>query len=66
MERIEEYSRLIDEMAWYGRGDIFQIAKLAKELGRNYTEDLAERKKLLIDSSGGVERQNSFYLYYKN
>ena len=50
MMKIEEYSRLIDEFAWYGKGDIFTIAKAAKELGRDYTDDIAERKKQLIDS----------------
>lgn len=44
MDKLTEYSRLIDEFAWYGKGDIFQIAKLAKALNRNYTEDIANRK----------------------
>lgn len=41
---LEEYSRLLDSIAWYGKSDILELAKLAKKLGRNYTEDLAERK----------------------
>ena len=49
-ERLEAYSRLLDSIAWYNQGDIFQLAKMAKELGRNYTLDLVERKKLLQDS----------------
>ena len=49
-ERLEAYSRLLDSIAWYNQGDIFQLAKMARELGRNYTEDLTERKKLLLDS----------------
>lgn len=44
MDKLTEYSRMIDNFAWYGEGDIFQIAKFAKQLGRNYTEDIAERK----------------------
>jgi len=44
MDKLTEYSRLIDNFAWYGEGDIFKIAKLAKELNRNYTEDIANRK----------------------
>ena len=49
-ERLEAYSRLLDSIAWYNQGDISQLAKMARELGRNYTLDLAERKKLLLDS----------------
>jgi len=44
------YSRMLDEVAWYDNGDIFELAKLAKQLNRNYTIDLAERKKQLLDS----------------
>lgn len=44
---LEEYSRLLDSIAWYRKGDIFELAKLAKSLGRNYTQDLAERKQAL-------------------
>lgn len=47
---LAEYSRMLDEYAWYGKGDIIAIAKAAKELGRNYMDDIAERKKMLIDS----------------
>lgn len=50
MDKLTEYSRLIDDFAWYGKGDIFKIAKLAKELGRNYTEDIANRKLQAIQS----------------
>ena len=49
-EKLTAYSRLLDSIAWYNKGDIFQLAKMAKELGRNYTVDLAERKKLMLDS----------------
>ncbi len=49
-KKLEAYSRLLDSIAWYNQGDIFQLAKMARELGRNYTLDLAERKKLLLDS----------------
>lgn len=50
MDKLKEYSRMIDEFAWYGKGDIFAIAKLAKQLGRNYTEDIANRKLQLLES----------------
>lgn len=46
-DKLEEYSRLLDSIAWYRQGDIFELAKLAKSLGRNYTQDLAERKQAL-------------------
>lgn len=41
---LSDYSRMIDDFAWYNKGNIFAIAKLAKRLGRNYMQDLAERK----------------------
>ena len=47
-DKLEKYSRLLDELAWYRKGDIFELAKLAKSLGRNYTQDLAERKQALL------------------
>lgn len=49
-ELIARYSRMLDNIAWYGNGDIFELAKLAKQLNRNYTIDLAESKKQLLDS----------------
>lgn len=49
-KKLEAYSRLLDSIAWYNKGDIVKLAKMAKELGRNYTEDLTERKKLMLDS----------------
>lgn len=49
-ELIARYSRMLDNIAWYGNGDIFELAKLAKRLNRNYTIDLAESKKQLLDS----------------
>ena len=48
--KIEEYSRMVDEFSWYNKGDVFVIAKAAKELGRDYMQDIAESKKMLIDS----------------
>ena len=51
MKAIEEYSRMIDEMAWYGKGSILEIGKLAKKLNRNYMQDLAERKKIFIEAN---------------
>lgn len=50
MDKLMEYSRMIDEFAWYGKGDIFKIAKLAKKLGRNYTDDIANRKLQALQS----------------
>lgn len=47
--RIKECFRTIDELAWCGKADIFNIAKAAKSLGRSYTEDIADRKRLMID-----------------
>ncbi|WP_041914919.1 hypothetical protein [Selenomonas ruminantium] len=50
MERtklLEEYSRLLDSIAWYNRGDVLELAKMAKKLGRSYMQDLAERKQAL-------------------
>lgn len=41
---LEEYSKAIDSMAWYGEGNLVEIAKLARQLGRSYTVDIAERK----------------------
>ena len=50
MKDIEKYSRMIDDFAWYGKGDIFEIAKLAKRLNRNYMEDITERKKMVLNT----------------
>ena len=52
---LEEYSRLLDSIAWYNKGDVLELAKLAKKLGRNYTEDLAERKSALADIAADDE-----------
>ena len=46
--KLKTYSEMLDNIAWYNKGNIFDLAKLAKELGRNYTQDLAERKQALI------------------
>lgn len=48
---IERYSQMIDEFAWYGKGDIVEIAKLAKKLNRYYTQDIADRKMALQKSA---------------
>lgn len=50
MKDIVKYSRMIDDYAWYGKGDIFEIAKLAKKLNRHYTTDIVERKKMVLDA----------------
>ena len=41
---LKHYSKMIDNFAWYGKGDIFEIAKLAKKLSRDYMQDIADRK----------------------
>jgi len=46
-ELLEEYSRLLDNIAWYRQGDVLELAKMAKKLGRSYMQDLAERKAVL-------------------
>ena len=38
---------MIDDFAWFNNGDIVEIAKFAKKLGRNYTQDIADRKMAL-------------------
>ena len=48
MKEIEKYSHMIDDFAWFNKGNIFEIAKLAKRLGRSYMQDLADRKMALI------------------
>ena len=50
MKDIEKYSRMIDDFAWFNKGDIFEIAKLAKRLNRNYMEDITERKKMVLNT----------------
>ena len=52
---LEEYSHLLDSIAWYNKGDVIELAKLAKTLGRNYTQDLAERKSALADIAADDE-----------
>lgn len=49
---IKEYSRMVNDFAWYGTGDIIQIAKAAKKFGRNYMDDIAEAKKQVIEYKG--------------
>jgi hypothetical protein len=52
---LEEYSHLLDEIAWYNKGDVIQLAKMAKKLGRDYMRDLAERKSALVDIAADDE-----------
>lgn len=47
---LEQYSLALDNLAWYGHGNLVEIAKLAKQLNRSYTVDIAERKAQLINS----------------
>ena len=49
-EALRDYSRMIDDYAWYSQGDIFAIAKLAKKLKRDYMQDIVERKKQLLNA----------------
>ena len=50
MTDIEKYIKIIDDFAWYNKGDIFEIAKLAKKLNRQYMNDITDRKKILLDA----------------
>ena len=50
MKDIEKYGQMIDDFAWFDKGDIFEIAKLAKKLNRNYMEDITERKKMVLNT----------------
>ena len=52
---LEEYSHLLDEIAWYNKGDVIQLAKMAKKLGRDYMRDLTERKSALVDIAADDE-----------
>ena len=52
---LEEYSHLLDSIPWYNKGDVIELPKLAKTLGRNYTQDLAERKSALADIAADDE-----------
>lgn len=47
---LEQYSLALDNMAWYGQGNLVDIARLAKKLGRSYTVDIAERKAQLLNA----------------
>lgn len=49
-EALRDYSRMIDDYAWYSRGNIFVIAKAAKKLGRDYMQDIVKRKKQLLNA----------------
>ena len=50
-----EYSRMLDSIAWYNKGDAIELAKLAKKLGRDYMQDLADRKSALADIAADDE-----------
>jgi hypothetical protein len=50
-----EYSRMLDSIAWYNKGDVLELAKLAKKLGRDYMQDLADRKSALVDIAADDE-----------
>lgn len=50
MTDIEKYSKMIDDFAWHNKGDVFEIAKLAKKLNRQYMNDITDRKKILLDA----------------
>lgn len=47
---LAEYSELIDEFAWFRKGDVMIIARIARQLGRDYMADISERKIQLINS----------------
>lgn len=48
MKDINTYSELLDNIAWYNKGNVIELAKMAKKLGRDYMKDLTERKMALI------------------
>lgn len=45
---LEKYSAMLDEFAWYNKGSVFELAKLADLLGRDYMSDLVARKQMLM------------------
>lgn len=47
---LSEYSQLIDEFAWFRKGDVMIIARVARQLGRDYMADITNRKFQLINS----------------
>ena len=47
---LAEYSELIDEFAWFRKGDVMIISRVARQLGRDYMADIIERKIQLINS----------------
>lgn len=47
---LKEYSRMIDDFAWFNKGNIFEIAKLAKKLGRDYMSDITQAKCQLLET----------------
>lgn len=49
-ELLEQYSKAVDQLAWYGKGNLVEIAKLARQLGRSYTVDIAKRKAQLLNA----------------
>ena len=49
-ELLEQYSRAVDELAWHGKGNLVEIAKMARKLGRSYTVDITERKAQLLNA----------------
>lgn len=48
MKDINTYSELLDNIAWYNKGNVIELAKMAKNLGRDYMKDLTERRMALI------------------
>ena len=51
---LKKYSRMIDDYAWHSQGDIIEIAKFAKKLGRDYMHDIIERKSAIIKDSKAI------------
>lgn len=45
------YCDMVDDYAWYGKGDIFLIAKLARQLKRSYMDDIATSKMSAMQTS---------------
>lgn len=47
---LAEYCMMIDEFAWYRKGDVMIIVRVARQLGRDYIADITERKIQLLNS----------------
>lgn len=49
-DMLKKYSKMVDDFAWYKKGDIIKIMMMAKKLNRSYGQDIAERRAAMLDS----------------